>query len=133
MIMCFLTFFLFSFFHRIDNRVVYAAGCLTVSCPNSSLFPQAISAAKEADFVILVVGLDQTQEREGFDRTSIALPGYQNDLIEKVGFQRLTIVINIYYVWYSNSDVQNLQLLLLCIITSKHDYRMMAIMAVQHN
>jgi xylan 1,4-beta-xylosidase len=37
-----------------------------------------------SDAVVLVVGLDQSQEREGVDRSSLALPAVQMDLIEAV-------------------------------------------------
>lgn len=40
--------------------------------------------AQQADAVVLVMGLDQTQEREGMDRTIISFPGVQDQLIAKV-------------------------------------------------
>ena len=44
----------------------------------------ATAAAKAADAVVLVIGIDQSQESEGHDRTNVTLPGYQNDLIAAV-------------------------------------------------
>ena len=44
-------------------------------------FPAAAAAAASADATILVIGLDQTQEREGHDRYQLTLPGVQNDLV----------------------------------------------------
>ena len=40
--------------------------------------------AQQADAVVMVMGLDQTQECEGMDRTIIAFPGVQDELITKV-------------------------------------------------
>jgi len=45
---------------------------------------KATKAAKESDAVILLVGLDQSQESEGKDRAQMTLPGLQPDLIEAV-------------------------------------------------
>ena len=50
----------------------------------SLLLPEAVSAAKGADAVVLVIGIDQSVESEGHDRTEISLPGYQNQLIQDV-------------------------------------------------
>ena len=43
-----------------------------------------MAAVGRADAVVVVVGLDQTQESEGLDRTSLALPGVQIDLVKVV-------------------------------------------------
>lgn len=45
---------------------------------------QAIQLAKEADAVIAVVGLNADWETEGYDRTTLALPGRTDELIAKV-------------------------------------------------
>ena len=42
---------------------------------------KAVALAKISDAVILVVGLDQSQEREGLDRIETTLPGLQNELV----------------------------------------------------
>ena len=44
----------------------------------------AIQAAQSADVSILVMGLDQTQEREGHDRHHLELPGQQAGCIRRV-------------------------------------------------
>jgi len=61
---------------------VYAKGC-DINSQDKSGFSAACSAASSADATILVVGLDQSQESEGNDRTEINLPGVQNDLISQ--------------------------------------------------
>lgn len=45
---------------------------------------RAVQLAKEADAVIAVVGLNADWETEGYDRTTLALPGRTNELIAKV-------------------------------------------------
>jgi hypothetical protein len=47
-------------------------------------FPAAADAAASSDATIVIIGLDQSQECEGNDRTSIALPGVQNQLVATV-------------------------------------------------
>eukprot|EP00483_Globobulimina_turgida_P000972 UN00974 len=44
----------------------------------------AVNAAKTADATILVMGLDESQEAEGHDRTNISMPGEQNNCIGQV-------------------------------------------------
>ena len=48
------------------------------------LISPAVSAAKEADVAIVVVGLNDIWESEGHDRADIALPGEQEELIRAV-------------------------------------------------
>ncbi|KAG6839583.1 hypothetical protein C0991_001270 [Blastosporella zonata] len=45
---------------------------------------EAVQLAKEADVVIAVVGLNADWETEGYDRTTLALPGRTDELIAKV-------------------------------------------------
>ncbi len=45
---------------------------------------KAVEIAKEADIVVLLVGLSQRQEREEKDRTETVLPGLQQELINAV-------------------------------------------------
>ncbi|KAI0265209.1 beta-glucosidase [Gloeopeniophorella convolvens] len=48
------------------------------------LLQSAVQLAKEADAVIAVVGLNADWETEGYDRTTLNLPGRTNELIRKV-------------------------------------------------
>ncbi|MBA0677179.1 hypothetical protein Goari_018598, partial [Gossypium aridum] len=59
---------------------VYHPGCDTVSC-SSIAIDEAVDIAKRAHFVVLIMGLDQTQEREAHDRVDLLLPGRQQELI----------------------------------------------------
>lgn len=66
------------------KRISYASGCIDVLCSSEDGFSDAIRAAKEADFVVIVAGLDSTQEREDHDRVSLLLPGKQASLVSSV-------------------------------------------------
>ncbi|GAV59275.1 Glyco_hydro_3 domain-containing protein/Glyco_hydro_3_C domain-containing protein/Fn3-like domain-containing protein, partial [Cephalotus follicularis] len=68
---------------RYVKDTVYHQGCDTVQCSSASI-EEAVSMAKGADHVILIMGLDQTQEREELDRVDLVLPGKQEELITKV-------------------------------------------------
>ena len=45
---------------------------------------EAVEAARAADLTIVVVGTNEEVESEGWDRTSLALPGRQDELVERV-------------------------------------------------
>ncbi|PSN60707.1 beta-glucosidase B [Corynespora cassiicola Philippines] len=49
-----------------------------------AMLDRAVSAAKDADVVVLVVGHNNDTEREGSDRTSLSLPKKTDQLVEKV-------------------------------------------------
>ncbi|KAL2643286.1 hypothetical protein R1flu_010873 [Riccia fluitans] len=68
---------------RFVSNISYEPGCLTVSCEEDD-FSNALAAASEADAVVIVVGLSQEEEREGFDRTSLLLPGNQQELVSSI-------------------------------------------------
>ncbi|KAH6778202.1 Glycosyl hydrolase family protein [Perilla frutescens var. frutescens] len=61
----------------------YNQGCNSANC-TSALIDEAVAIAKEADHVVLVMGLDQTLEREKLDRLDLGLPGHQENLITAV-------------------------------------------------
>lgn len=48
------------------------------------MMDEAVAAAKDADVVIAVVGLNADWETEGYDRTTLALPGRTDELVEKM-------------------------------------------------
>lgn len=63
--------------------VNYVSGC-DMAGSDTSGFAAAEDAAAKADATVLVMGLNGGQEGEGHDRTSIALPGVQGQLIDAV-------------------------------------------------
>ncbi|PSS17407.1 Beta-D-xylosidase 7 precursor [Actinidia chinensis var. chinensis] len=62
---------------------MYHQGCNAVNCSTADI-EKAVEVAKKADYVVLVMGLDQGQEREYQDRDDLLLPGMQQSLIESV-------------------------------------------------
>lgn len=85
-----------------EQSVIYAKGC-NINDSDSSQFAAALAAAKSAEYVVFVGGLDSTVEGEGYfldkeadekgggkltrpDRPSqtVLLPGKQNELIKKI-------------------------------------------------
>ncbi|CAN0922622.1 Probable beta-D-xylosidase 7 [Linum grandiflorum] len=61
----------------------YFQGCDNVHCLSADI-ELAVNIAQGADHVILVMGLDQTIEREEVDRVDLVLPGMQQELITSV-------------------------------------------------
>ena len=51
---------------------------------SDKLLEEAVDLAKDADGVIAIVGLNDDWETEGKDRTTLALPGRTDELIERV-------------------------------------------------
>lgn len=58
----------------------FEAGC-SVSCTDDTQFEAAAKVGSTADAVVVVVGLDQSIEREELDRENLILPGYQEKLV----------------------------------------------------
>ncbi|KQJ83737.1 probable beta-D-xylosidase 6 [Brachypodium distachyon] len=65
-------------------QTTIAAGCKDISCNSTDGFGEAIEVAKRADIVVLIAGLNLTQETEDLDRVSLLLPGKQMDLINSI-------------------------------------------------
>lgn len=75
---------IFDGFREYIQNISYATGCFDIVCNSTDGFAQAVSVAKQADYVIVVAGLDLSQETEDRDRHSLLLPGNQMTLINKV-------------------------------------------------
>lgn len=60
------------------------------------MITQAVEAAREADVAVVVVGTSKEVESEGFDRTSLKLPGRQDELVSRVAAvnPRTVVVVN---------------------------------------
>lgn len=56
----------------------------------------AVALARDADVAVVVVGTTEEVESEGFDRTSLRLPGRQDELVRRVaaGNPRTVVVVN---------------------------------------
>ncbi|KAE8712597.1 putative beta-D-xylosidase 6 [Hibiscus syriacus] len=66
------------------KKASFASGCSDVPSESDDGFNEAILTVKEADFVIVVAGLDLSQETEDHDRISLFLPGKQMALVSSV-------------------------------------------------
>ena len=64
-------------------NVTYVQGC-DIAGSSTSGIAAAVAAAAAADAVVIVAGLDLSQESEGLDRTIVAWPGVQAQLIAAV-------------------------------------------------
>ncbi|MFI5625898.1 beta-glucosidase H [Nocardioides sp. NPDC051685] len=62
----------------------------------SALIAEAAAAARAADVAVLVVGTNSRVESEGYDRSSLALPGRQDELVEAVlaANPRTIVIVN---------------------------------------
>ncbi|GAB7047795.1 beta-glucosidase family protein [Catenuloplanes indicus] len=60
------------------------------------LLDQAVAVARDADVAVVVVGTTEEVESEGFDRTTLALPGRQDELVFRVAAAnpRTVVVVN---------------------------------------
>lgn len=60
------------------------------------LLAEAVAAARESEVAVVVVGSTGTTESEGYDRTTLALPGRQDELIAAVAAAnpRTVVVVN---------------------------------------
>jgi beta-glucosidase len=70
-----------------DGYGTFARAALRHRPPGPSIdqeIAEAVEAASGADSVVVVVGTNDEVESEGWDRTSLALPGRQDELVERV-------------------------------------------------
>lgn len=75
-------------------NATYAQGYSKSSdVPDDSLIVEAISTTKNADTVLIFVGLTEDYESEGFDREHMELPYSQVKLIEKVANLHKNVVV----------------------------------------
>jgi len=78
------------------GSTVYIQGC-QISGNVTTGFDAAIAAAKAADYVVLLLGINQSIEREALDRVDIKLPGVQEQFahaILNIGKPTALVLIN---------------------------------------
>ena len=66
------------------EMVGYCAGYERSGKQNQAYLDEAVSQAKMADVVLLCIGLDESSESEGLDRTHIGIPAVQKQLLDAV-------------------------------------------------
>ncbi|CAL0317877.1 unnamed protein product [Lupinus luteus] len=71
-------------FQHYAKNTIYHRGCDDGTQCASVQINQAVEVAKKVDYVVLVMGLDQSQERESHDRDQLDLPGKQQELINSI-------------------------------------------------
>jgi len=71
----------------------YAQGYERHGKANAKLAREAYRCAEQADTVVLYLGLDETSEVEGLDRTTLALPRNQTDLLSEIAKVNKNIVV----------------------------------------
>ena len=67
--------------HLDDSNILYSKGC-NIKSDDKSGFSEAISLAKKADKIVLVMGEDYHMSGEAASRTNIKIPKIQNELIK---------------------------------------------------
>ncbi|EPS70883.1 hypothetical protein M569_03875, partial [Genlisea aurea] len=65
------------------EKTSFLPGCDFVNCTSANV-EAAVGTAREAEHVVMVMGLNQDQEREDHDRVDLKLPGQQETLITAV-------------------------------------------------
>ena len=70
--------------------------------PDDALIEEAVRAASDADKAVIVAGLPDSFESEGYDRTHMRMPRCQNELIERVAKANPNTVV----VLYNGSPVE---------------------------
>ncbi len=83
--------------------VSYAQGYdIVTEEPDESLIAQAVEVAKQADKAVIVAGLPDAFESEGYDRTHMRMPACQVELITRVAAANPNTVV----VLYNGSPVE---------------------------
>ena len=81
---------------RLVGTLAITLGWRPAVASADALIAEAAEAAREAEIAVVVVGTNSQVESEGFDRTSLALPGRQDDLVRAVAAAnpRTVVVVN---------------------------------------
>lgn len=66
------------------------------AAPDEALIEKACEAAKQADVAVIIAGLPDSFESEGYDRTHLNLPACQNELIARVSRVNPKTVVVLY-------------------------------------
>lgn len=75
------------------NRVSFAQGCDITNGKNQASFDSAVTIAKKAAVVIMVMGTDTTYVGESHDLSTLTLPGVQEGLIKTIDSVNKNIVL----------------------------------------
>ena len=79
-------------------RRLSVAGLIARTAPRdpADVIADAVAAAREADVAVVVVGLTEEQETESVDKSTLRLPGQQDDLVRAVAAaaERTVVIVN---------------------------------------
>ena len=67
-----------------QTQLIFKPGCTVTGAKDETTFNEAVDAARDADAVILVCGVNGEVGREGHDRENIDLSGVQSNLIQAI-------------------------------------------------
>jgi beta-glucosidase len=73
--------------------VSYSPGFLRDGSPNPALITEAVTAAAAADVVLLYLGLPETAESEGIDRSHLRIPAVQVELLQQLSAANPAVVV----------------------------------------
>ncbi|WP_213815450.1 glycoside hydrolase family 3 protein [Glaciihabitans sp. dw_435] len=81
---------------ELSNALSFTFGIEPDDSRPDELIAEAVQAARSADVALIVVGTNSRVESEGYDRTSLELPGLQDDLVRAVvaANPRTVVVVN---------------------------------------
>lgn len=86
-----------------NPNITYAQGYdIVTEEPDAALIAEAVAAAAKADKAVIVAGLPDAFESEGYDRTHMRMPKCQNELIRRVAEANPNTVV----VLYNGSPVE---------------------------
>ena len=84
-------------------QFTHAPACIDVACENTTAFAEAATLARNSDYVIAIMGLNDLIEGEGHDRKptycegqlidELALPGCQEALITLLAQSKVTVIL----------------------------------------
>ena len=74
------------------TNLLYAKGC-EINADFIEYFAEAVSVARHADAVIMVLGEDTGMSGEGDRRSELGLPGNQLDLVKAVMKTRKPVIV----------------------------------------
>ena len=75
------------------NLIGYCSGYERSGKPNKAYLEEAVAQAKMAEVVILCIGLDESSESEGLDRSHICIPAVQKQLLDAVAAVNKNLVV----------------------------------------
>lgn len=77
-----------------DDRIRYAAGYpLDTDTIDEELIQEAVEAARQSQVAVIVAGLPERYESEGFDRKHLQLPDNHRRMIEAVAAEQANVVV----------------------------------------